>query len=417
MSRKPAENVVVIGAGINGISTGIWLRRAGKAVTVIDRLAPGEGASHGNAGILAACAIVPVTEPGLITKAPGMVIRPSSPLFLKWPYIPRMIPWLLRYLSHANTADTTRITNHLAPVAMDTVEQHKALAENTEAEHWLQESDYVFAYASAEAHEKDRFGWSLREQAGFQPQILDGDDVRAYDPNFGPSVNRLVVMGQHGYVRSPGLYVKALAKHFEALGGTLVKADVKDFDITDGTVKAALTDQGRFPCDALVLATGAWSKALTQKLGLTVPLESERGYHVILKNARGGPKVPSMIAASKFVATPMEDGLRCAGLVEFGGLEASPSTAPIELLMRGVRTAFPQIDYDETEEWLGHRPAPTDSLPLIGELNSCKGAYTAFGHQHIGLTCGAKTGRLVADMIADKGINLDMKPYDPNRFR
>ena len=186
-------------------------------------------------------------------------------------------------------------------------------------------------------------------------------------------------------------------------------------DLTGGQVRAVLTDQGRLECDDLVIATGVWSKPLMRKLGIKVPLESERGYHIVFEGAEGGPSRPFMIASGKFVATPMEQGLRCAGIVEFGGLKAGPSRAPFDLLRRQVKKAFPQLEARNEIEWMGHRPAPTDSLPLIGEVGQSR-VFTAFGHHHIGLTGGPKTGRLVAGLIAGQGINTDLAPYHPQRF-
>ncbi|MEM1372726.1 MAG: FAD-dependent oxidoreductase [Pseudomonadota bacterium] len=225
----------------------------------------------------------------------------------------------------------------------------------------------------------------------------------------------IAVMRDHGYITNPGNYVATLAQTLEDMGGKLVRAEVTDFDMSGGDINAVLTDAGRFECDKAVLCTGVWSKALAGKLGLKVPLESERGYHVLFKNPSVTPNAPTMVAAGKFVATPMEMGLRCAGIVEFGGLEAGPSKAPLKMLRNQVKKTFPHLTCSAEEEWLGHRPAPSDSLPLIGEIGNT-GVYSAFGHHHIGLTGGPKTGRLIAGLIAGEKPNLDLSAYDPNRF-
>ena len=199
------------------------------------------------------------------------------------------------------------------------------------------------------------------------------------------------------------------------MGGTIRRAEVEDITILDEEVTSVLTDQGPLPCDDVLLATGVWSKPLMRKLGINVPLESERGYHIVFKDAEGGPSRPTMMAAGKFVATPMAEGLRCAGIVEFGGLEAGASKAPLALLRRQAKAAFPNLTAEEEIEWLGHRPAPSDSLPLIGQIGTSR-VYTAFGHHHIGLTGGPKTGRLVAGLITGQPPNTDLTPYHPQRF-
>lgn len=410
------DRVIIAGAGIVGVSTGIWLRRlCGAEVTIVDRAGPGEGTSHGNAGVLAACSVVPITAPGLVWKAPRMLLNPDFPLFLRWRYLPKLAPWLLKYLANANVRDTPRIARGLATIVSDSVEQHKALTAGTGAGDWVTDSDYSFAYADRAAFEADRYTWALRREAGFEPVIREGGDLREFEPSLSPAMGLLATMKDHGFIRDPGGYVKALAGEFEALGGSIRQAEITDLELENGRVRAVITDAGRLPCDRVVLATGAWSKPLMRKLGLDIPLESERGYHIIFRDATGGPSHPVMVASGKFVATPMAAGLRCAGVVEFGGLETGPGSAPLALLRRQARAAFPQLDYAEEIEWLGHRPAPADSLPLIGELGET-GVFTAFGHHHIGLTGGPKTGRMVAGLIAKKPLNTDISVFDPMRF-
>ncbi|MEM1401523.1 MAG: FAD-dependent oxidoreductase [Pseudomonadota bacterium] len=410
------DRVIIAGAGIVGVSTGIWLRRFSDAeVTIIDRLPPGEGTSHGNAGVLAACSVAPVTAPGLLGKAPRMLLNPDFPLFMRWGYFPRLVPWLLKYLGHANDSDTRSIAKGLTTIVGDTVDQHKALVSQTDAADWVTESDYSFAYANRAAFDGDAYTWALRREAGFAPVMREDAEVQAYEPNLSREIGLLATMTDHGFVRDPGGYVKALAAVFEGLGGQLRQAEIQDFETEDGTVTAALTSQGRVPCDRAVLATGVWSKPLMQKLGLSIPIETERGYHIVFRDAEGGPSHPIMVASGKFVATPMAAGLRCAGVVEFGGLEAGPNKAALALLRKHTKAAFPNLTHAEEIEWLGHRPAPSDSLPLIGEVRNT-GIYTAFGHHHIGLTGGPKTGRMVAGLVAQQPVNTDLTAFSPMRF-
>lgn len=410
-----SQQVIVIGAGIVGVSTGIWLRRFGADVTLVDRAAPGQGTSYGNAGVLAACSMVPVTAPGLIAKAPGMLLNPDFPLFLRWAHLPRLVPWLMKYLGNANDADTRRIARDLTPIVADAVEQHKALTHQTDAAHWVTDSDYHFAYATRAAFDADGYTWALRKAAGFEPVLSEAAEVQDREPNLSSAIGCLATMKDHGFIRDPGGYVAALAEEFRRMGGKIATTEVVDFDLTGGRITAVLTRDGPMVCDTAVLATGVWSKPLMRKLGISVPLESERGYHIVFEGAENGPRAPTMVASGKFVATPMAAGLRCAGVVEFGGLEAGPSKAPFALLRRKVKEAYPALSYAREEEWMGHRPAPSDSLPLIGEIGQ-SGVMTAFGHHHIGLTGGPKTGRLVAEMLTGRSPNMDARIYSPNRF-
>ncbi len=411
-STKP---VVVIGAGIVGVSTALWLKRMGQEVVLLDRDAPGQATSYGNAGVLASAAIVPVTTPGLLWKGPGYLLDRNFPLFLRWSYLPRLMPWLLRFLSHANDRDTRRISTALTGLIGDSVDQHLALAGDTRAAPWVVESDYSFAYASRAEFEKDAYSWGLKRDAGFVPTLHEGAAVQDYEPSLGPDVGLVAALPGHGFITDPGGYVTALAEEFRAMGGEIRQSEVVDITLTDGTVSAIVTRDGEIACARAVLTTGAWSNPLMKKLGLNIPLETERGYHIVFENAEGGPARPIMVNSGKFVATPMKQGLRCAGIVELGGLEAGPSRAPFDLLRRQVAKSFPGLKATGEVEWMGHRPTVPDSLPLIGEIRGT-GVFAGFGHQHIGLTGGPKTGRLLAQLICGQRPNQDLSAFDPLRF-
>lgn len=409
------DRIIVVGAGIVGVSAAIWLKRAGANVVLLDRALPGSGTSHGNAGVLASCSIVPVTAPGLAFKGPKLLLNRDFPLFMRWSYLPKLAPWLIRYLGHANDNDTRRISRGLVPIVGDSVAQHHALADGTPAETFITDSDYSFAYKDEAAFAADAYTWELRKLSGFEPVVRLGTDVQDFEPSLDPSITCLASMRDHGFVLDPGGYVRALAEVFTGMGGEIVTAAVTGFDLSTGRIRAVETESGPLPCDLAVLATGVWSGPLMKQLGLTIPLESERGYHIIYKDAAGGPNHPVMIASGKFVATPMAAGIRCAGIVEFGGLDAPESREPLELLRRHVRSSLPNMKATEEIEWLGHRPAPSDSLPLIGEVGA-KGVFAAFGHHHIGLTGGPKTGRMVADLITGTPTDVDLSVYTPSRF-
>jgi D-amino-acid dehydrogenase len=417
MTNGGNKRVVVIGGGIMGLSSAIWLLRSGQQVTIVDPGIARRPASFGNAGVLAACSVVPVTTPGLITKAPFMMLDPNSPLFVRLSYLPKLAPWLFRYLKHANATDAARIAKGLAPLTRDTYAQHKALAGGTPAERFLQSSGYLFAFDSRAAFEGDAFAWRLRREAGFTWQELEGEALREAEPALGPKTQLGILASDHGFVLSPGGYVAALREVAVSLGAVTQAGEAQGFRLAaDGALEAVVTSVGEIAADAAVIATGAWSKALTAQLGLDVPLESERGYHVMLYGASVAPRQPTSVTSGKFVATPMADGIRCAGIVEFGGLTLPAHRPPLELILRQVRQAFPALTFTHHDEWLGHRPAPSDSLPLIGEAPGHRGIFLAFGHHHIGLTTGAKTGRLLAAMVNGERPEIDMTPYTPARF-
>ncbi len=410
------KTIAVIGAGIVGVSTAIWLQRDGHKVVLIDEGDPVNAASYGNGGLLVPSGIVPVNSPGLITKAPGMLLRSDSPLFLHWSYLPKMLPWLLRYLSRANARDARKVANALRPLLRDSVDQHLALAEGTGAEKYIEACDYVFVYDDHAAFNKDSFAWTVRRELGVDWDEMNAAEFSSYDPVFGSIGRYAIRLSDHARITDPGQYVNDLAAHVKRQGGKLIKAQAQDIQTEQGKVKAVKTDQGLIDCDAAVISAGVWSKPLAENQGITVPMETERGYHIDLINPSITPKAVMMLTSGKFVITPMQGRIRCAGIVEFGGLKAPANKAPIDLLKSYIHRACPNLEYDSVDEWMGHRPAPVDSIPFIGRINNRADLYAAFGHHHIGLTGGAKTGRLVADMVANRNLSIDMAPYRTSRF-
>lgn len=415
MSQK--QKVAVVGAGIIGVSSAEWLRRAGFEVTLIDRLEPGsaEQTSFGNGGILARCAIIPVPTPGIWKKGPRMALDPDQPLFMRWSYLPKLLPWLLRYLASSRAATVRKTAEGLALLNLDTVEQHLALARGTPAEAYVRPGKYAYLYPSRADFEADSFAWTIRNEHGITGDIIEGEALRAWDPNISERYNFAYLMDDHGTIASPGRYVAALADWFQSQGGHFIRADVQQVSARGQGVRLQIDGQDQ-DFDRVVLATGAFTDRLTKDLGIRADIEAERGYHVLFKNPSFLPKTAMMVADRKYVVTPMEEGLRIAGVVEFGGLDAGKSKPPIALLKRSIRQLYPDLTWDSEETWLGYRPATIDSLPLLGSHPEHSQIFFAAGHQHIGLTAGPKTGRLVADLMAGRHPNVDLSAFAPDRF-
>ncbi|MBT6095696.1 MAG: FAD-dependent oxidoreductase [Rhodospirillaceae bacterium] len=419
----PAEQttsgtVAVIGAGVIGIATALNLLRQGRDVVLVDRLEPGEGASFGNAGVLASSSIIPVTVPGLMFKVPKMLADPLGPVYLRWSYLPRMMPWLFKYLRHCTEDSVRHIARHMAPMTADSLDEHQRLAQGTAAAERITTIPYSFVYKERANFESDPLAWGLREEHGIPWDITEGDAVHEQEPALAPQYKCLVnLRHQHGTIDHPGDYIKDLAKAFTAGGGRIETAAVTGFERADGRITGVITDTGTINAETVVVAAGAWSARLLKSLGINVPMETERGYHVELAKPSIKPNGALMVADGKFVATPMGDELRLAGLVEFGGLDAGPSKAPINTLLKRAEIVFPGIAYESHTEWQGHRPAVSDSLPVMGPVDGHPGLVLAFGHHHVGLTCGPRTGRLIADMVMGKQLNQDMTPYNVARFQ
>ena len=417
MGAADATGIVVVGAGIVGVATAINLLRAGRRVVLLDRQAPGEGTSCGSGGILVSSSIVPVTVPGLLTKAPRMLARSDGPLYLRWRYLPRLMPWLLRYLSHCRAGATRRIAMGLAPLVADSLDEHRRLARGSAAERRIQARPYAMVYRDRAAFLADAFAWRLREEQGITWQTVEGDALAELEPALNPAYRHAAILShQHGTLDEPGEYIKELAQTFVEEGGSVEQREVTALvRKADGKVALRCNGDAR-EAEHIVVAAGAWSGRLLASIGVRIPLESERGYNIELLEPSTTLRHAIMLTDAKCVVTPMSGKLRVAGLVEFAGLDAGPSAAPIRTLIALASCAFPKLTFERHTEWMGHRPAPADSLPVIGKVPGCSGLSVAFGHHHVGMTSGPRTGRLVADLILGRQPQTDISPYQASRF-
>lgn len=409
--------IAVVGAGIVGVSTALWLQRDGHTVTLFDRIEPGDPAqtSYGNAGLLARCAVVPVPTPGILNSVPKMLFDADGPLFMRWRYLPKLLPWLVPFLRGSDEATVRRTASALSDILGDSVDQHAAIAKGTGAEKYIETGRYTYLYKDRAGFAKDALGFNIRAEHGFTWDELDRNALCDIDPNLGPGYTFGAALHDHGWIANPGAYVAALFDTFRQQGGAFVQAEVDD--IRSGETGTQVMAEGESHAfDRLILSSGAWSRKLAERLGHHINMDTERGYHIMLREPSVRPPNPYMIADAKFALTPMAEGVRAAGLVEFGGLKAAPSEKPIALFRRALDLVYPGMEWQAEDTWMGHRPSTADSLPLIGESTKARGIYFAFGAQHIGLTSGPKTGRLIADMIGGRRTNLDLSPFRTDRF-
>ena len=418
MAQK--ADIAIVGGGIVGLSAAIHLQRMGRKPLLIDKDAIGAGASYGNAGVLASGSVVPVTVPNLIPKIPAMLVKKSSPLFVKWHYLPFMAGFLSRYLLHCHPDKVKHIAKGLAPLVQDSCDQHKNLADDGQSRQFIRDCHYVFAYKNRAAYEADKFGWELRRQNGFEWDIYEKQAIKTIEPDLSPDYQWVAAIKHNGHISDPGAYLAALADEYRKAGGKFYKGELCDIMPKESGVVLHFNDGAMVEADKAIIASGAWSGRLAKAQGIKVGLESERGYHIEILGSNITPNNPIIEAEGKFVASPMQGRIRFAGLVEFGGLNALPAKAPLRYLYEGAKRMFPQLSMPAFESkqiitWQGHRPATPDSLPVIGQSPQSPHVIFAYGHHHIGLTAGPKTGLIAAQLANHIQPNLDLSPYSPAR--
>jgi D-amino-acid dehydrogenase len=359
--------------------------------------------------------VVPLSTPGIVRQAASWITDPDSPLWIDWRYLPRALPWLAKFIAAGASPRIDDIAKALRLLHADSFKHYRTLL-GVDGRTLLHVSGQLYLYESDAAFAKDALGRRLRVALGIRSEILSSDEIRQIEPSLGPRFAKAIYLPDSGHCSNPHRLVVTIAEDIARNGGRFVRASVKDFDQEAGQVRAVITDAGRMPCDTVVVAAGAWSQRLAGQLGLRIPLESLRGYHVMLPMPETAPKRPLYPLAAKIMMTPMEHGLRIAGTAEIAGLNAPMNERRAAALGTIAKRYFPGIAGKPISVWMGHRPATPDSLPVIGPSPRHRNVMLAFGHGQTGLIGGSTTGLLVSDLVAGREPTIDPYPYRVGRF-
>jgi len=410
------KKITIIGAGIVGVATAAYLRRDGHDVTIVDMRPPGEYCSFGNAGILSPGSCVPLATPGIHWKVPGYLADPMGPLTIRWGHLPKAVPWLVRFLAASSPQRVGKIADALRPLLKQTFEAYDPLVKHAGVTDLIRQTGYVVAYEKRESYLRDALAWRLRRERGVAIEELDDAGVKRLLPQLTRNYEAGLYLPEQGYVANPERLTKAIAAQFQRDGGVILQREVRDIEISPEGPRALVTDAGTIPVETLIVCAGSHSNEFTSKLGDSLPLEAERGYHVMYSDPRVTLPMPVFMPEHKFFITPMETGLRIAGQSEFAGIHAEPNYGRADILAKHMKRVFPDISEADKTNWMGRRPSMPDSLPVIGRSTKFQNAWYAFGHGHVGLCSGAPTGRIVADLIAGRQPSIDVTPYSPQRF-
>ncbi|MEA2935811.1 MAG: hypothetical protein QOD74_2457 [Variibacter sp.] len=411
-----AKQVIVVGAGIVGVACAASLLRDGHDVLLIDREGPAAGASQGNAGALSPGSCVPLAMPGVLKKVPSWLLDPEGPLVVRPAYLVKALPWLLRFVASARPARVASASDALRALYQSVFEFYAPLVRDAECADLLKRSGTLNLYKSKGALEASKIEWRMRSERGAEVQFIQGPEIGQLQPGISETYPYAVFLPEHGYVADPKQLVSRLANAFEASGGKLLREDVTDIGSRGGRATLTLGTGSILDADEVVVAAGAWSATLLARAGVRIPLESQRGYQVTLQGCSISPRLPVTLTDEKVYVTPMLQGLRIAGTVEFAGLTAAPNWNRARRLVDILARVYPQATYSSFTEWMGHRPTLPDSLPVIGRIRSLPGVIAAFGHGHNGMTGGPITGSIVADLVAHREPSFDISPFRAERF-
>lgn len=411
-----ARQVTIVGAGIVGICCASYLQRQGHHVRVVDPLPPGRATSFGNAGGLSSGACIPIAMPGILKQIPKWLLDPDGPLVVRPGYLLQALPWLLQFMRAARPEAVERSADAILALTRPLFENLLPLARDAGVTHLIRRVGQLHLYSTDAAFAGDARGREMRLRRGLRLDILGAEEIRQMEPDLAPIFRHAVHFPDHGHCADPLGLSEGLAAELIRRGGEIVQARVDDLDIGPDGVRALRSTAGDLPVEELVIAAGAWSHELAARLGHKVPLESQRGYHAMLASPNIGPRRNVQWTERKFIATPMDGGVRFAGTVEIAGLKAPPDYRRADALLRQGQDMFPGLTGGEVTRWMGHRPCIPDSVPVVSRSPTHRNVTFAFGHGHIGLICASTTGRLVAELVSGSKPSLDPTPYRIDRF-
>ena len=403
----------VIGAGIQGVCNALFLQKKGFEVTLFDRDEPGNSATYGNAGHFSPYASVPLNRPDVLTNIPSMLLSSRGPLALKWNYVFKMIPWFIKFIMNCSKKNMMHTAKNMHQILDISLPAYDELFEEIDINGLVENKGIIYIWNDKNLKSRELEN-SIRKELGVDHQILSPKEIHDLEPNIKPIYHGGVFYNYARHARNPKKILIKLLENFIQKGGKFLKLNVQELNFDDNK-PVIRSEVQRFIFDKLVITCGAFSKQLTDKLHENIPLDTERGYHIHFKDCDHLISRPVVHANYGFGLTPMEQGLRVVGTVEFGGLNNPLTKARIKNLIENAKEMLDDLPEHE-DEWLGFRPSLPDFLPVIGPSKNYKNVFYSFGHHHLGWTLGAISGKIISKMITNENTNLDLKPYSSLRF-
>jgi len=404
----------IIGAGIQGVCVALFLQKKGYEVILFDKEDPGSSAaSYGNAGHFSPYASIPLNRPDILTDVPAMLLSSTGPLALKWNYVPKMIPWFLKFIKNCSTKNMMHTAKYMHQILDLALPAYDELFDEIDLSGLIENKGIMYIWNDQNLKSRE-LEIKIREEIGAEQQLLNKKEIHDLEPNIKQVYHAGVFYKKAKHARDPGKIWIKLFENFLKKGGKFLKLNIQDLNF-DGDNPVIRSKSQRFVLDKLVIACGAFSKKLTDKLHESIPLETERGYHIHFKDCDHLISRPVVFQNGGFGMTPMEQGLRVVGTVEFGGLKNQLTKSRIKNLVNNAKFLLDGLPEHE-DEWLGFRPTLPDYLPVIGPSKNYKNVFYSFGHHHLGWTLGAISGKIISKMISNEKTNLALDPYSSLRF-
>ena len=414
MGDYKCKSVGVIGAGIQGVCIGLHLLKKKIPVTIFDKSEPGTMASYGNAGHFSPYAVLQLNRPDILYDIPKMLFSSYGPLALKWNYVPKMIPWIIKYFKSSTNKSMLHTAKYMHQILNLSLDAYDEIFQEIDTTNLVEKKGIIYVWTNKNLKSRN-LEIKVRDQLGVKQKILTRDEILELEPKLNPVFDAGAFYDYAYHARDPHGILKNIFQLFKDKGGKFVRSEVKNIKQVSQSETEIYSENNTYKFEKSIIACGAFSKKLTDQLGENIPLDTERGYHVHFEGMDHLIKRPVIFLDRGFGMTPMNQGLRAVGTVELGGLKNPLSKKRIDYITKCAKELLPQLK-EHKDEWLGFRPTLPDFLPVIGPSLNNKNIIFAFGHHHLGWTLGAITGKIVSNIVADEKTNLDLAPYSSKRF-
>ena len=409
------KKIGVVGAGIVGICTAYFLQKSGYSTTIIDKEDPGTMTSFGHACTFADYANIPVNSPTIFKDIPSMLFKKDGPLSLNLFYLMRNLPWAFQFLKNCRKKKVEEIATSLANLLKHSQLSYDQIFEEVSVSEYIKNEENIYLFDSKKAYDDYKYATLIRKKNNVKVVELSKNEINDLEPNLAPVYysGQLFVGSRH--TTNPLSISRKIFKNFLLRGGKYIKENVKNDSQKENSIEVSLENK-RIECDEMIICAGAWSNIIANMVGENFPLDTERGYHVLFETDQQLINRPIAWSESGFYLIQIEDGIRAAGTVEIAGLNKSPNNQRTNMIERQSRKILPQLGKVKST-WMGRRPTLPDALPIIGRSEKNKNILFAFGHQHIGWTLAAVTGKAINELIKGNKPNFDINAFSPNRFK